>query len=173
MSPADDSWEIRNAEFDVDDRDRFLSELRRIARDAGATIVCFNADNLAGRRHAESAIRHALRSWNTGSAVANSFEMEALLFASGNRQCSVASSFGVHSGHNHAYICCCPAVAGIWDALALMVQYAGEPGDHLSAERRARLKELFSVSDDEISAAGESSFTDLILERVALLAVYR
>jgi KEOPS complex subunit Cgi121 len=173
MRPADDSWEIRIAEFDVGDHDQFLSELRRIARDAKTTIVCFNADNLAGRRHAESAMRHALRSWNVGSAVANSFEMEALLFASGSRQCSVASSFGVHPGHNHAYICCCPAVDGVWDVLAPLVHYVEETGDCLNDDHRARLKELFSVSDEEIAAAGESNFIDLVLERVALLTVYR
>jgi KEOPS complex subunit Cgi121 len=173
MGPREDSWEIRRAEFDAGDRDRFLSELRRIARDAGTTIVCFNADNLAGRRHAESAIRHALRSWNAGSAVANSFEMEALLFASGSRQCSVASSFGVQPGHNHAYICCCPAVDGLWDALTPLVHYVAETGDRMSEGHLARLKELFSISDEEIAAAGESNFTDLVLERVALLEVYR
>lgn len=173
MTRADDSCEIRLAEFDAIDPDQFLSVLRGMARDAGTTIVCFNTDNLAGRKHAESALRHAKRSWNSGSAVANSFEMEALLFASGSRQCSVASSFGVHSGLNHAYICCCPAVDGIWDALELLVHYVEETGDPMSVGHRARLKKLFSISDEEIAAAGESDFTNLVLERVALLVVYR
>jgi KEOPS complex subunit Cgi121 len=173
MSPATPSFEIRMAEFDVADRDIFLSDLRRIARHAGTTIVCFDAENLAGMRHAEAAILHALRSWNAGSAVANSFEMEALLFASGSRQCSVASSFGVHDGKNCSYICCCPPREGAWDALAPLVRYVEDTGKVPKGKHRARLKELFFISDEEIATVGESKFADLVLERVALLEVYR
>jgi len=173
MSPADPSFEIRVAEFEVTDRDIFLSDLRRIAGNAGTSIVCFDAENLAGMRHAEAAIIHALRSWNAGSAVANSFEMEALLFASGSRQCSVASSSGVHNGKNRSYICCCPPREGIWDALAPLVRYVKDAGGVPTGRHRARLKELFFISDEEIAAVGESKFADLVLERVALLEVYR
>jgi KEOPS complex subunit Cgi121 len=171
--PSDPSYEIRMAEFEVADRDIFLSDLRRIARHAGTTIVCFDAENLAGMRHAEAAILHALRSWSAGSAVANSFEMEALLFASGSRQCSVASSFGVHAGKNCSYICCCPPREGAWDALAPLVRYVKDTGAAPTGKHRARLKELFLISDGEIAAVGESKFADLVLERVALLEVYR
>jgi KEOPS complex subunit Cgi121 len=54
-----------------------------------------------------------------------------------------------------------------------MVHYVAETGHRISEGHRARLKELFSISDEEIAAAGESNFADLVLERVALLAVYR
>ena len=172
MSPITPSFEIRMAEFEVADRDIFLADLRRIAKHAGTTIVCFDAENLAGIKHAEAAILHALRSWNAGAAVANSFEMEALLFASGSRQCSVAASFGVHDGKNCSYICCCPPREGVWDALAPLVLYE-DTGTAPKGTQRARLKELFFISDEEIAAAGESKFADLVLERVALLEVYR
>ncbi len=173
MSRATPSFEIRAAEFEVADRDNFLSDLRRIARHAGTTIICFDAENLAGMRHAEAAILHAQRSWNAGSAVANSFEMEALLFVSGSRQCSVASSFGVHDGKNCSYICCCPPREGVWDALAPLVRYVKDTRKAPKDKHRARLKRLFFISDEEIAAVGESKFTDLVLERVALLEVYR
>ena len=173
MSLKTPSFEIRMAEFEVAERDIFLADLRRIAGHAGTTLVCFDAENLAGKRHAEAAILHALRSWNAGSGVANSFEMEALLFASGSRQCSVAASFGVHGGKNCSYICCCPPREGVWDALAPLVRYIKDTGGSPKGVHRARLKELFFISDEEIAAAGESKFTDLVLERVALLEVYR
>jgi len=167
------SCEIRTALFEVVDRDSFLQVVRTIASDCGTAIICFNADNLAGKRHAEIALRHALRSQRAGTLIANSFEMEALLYASGSRQCSVASAFGVHAGNNRAYICCCPARAGVWDALAPLVQFVDEDWDILTPERTAKLKELFAIPDEEIAAAGESRFADLVLERVALLEVYR
>jgi KEOPS complex subunit Cgi121 len=43
----------------------------------------------------------------------------------------------------------------------------------MDTERRARLRELFSITNEEIAAVGESRFADLVLERVALLEVYR
>jgi len=174
MSQTTPLFEIRMAEFDVADRDIFLADLRRIARaHDGTTIIFFDAENLAGMRHAEAAILHALRSWGAGSAVANSFEMEALLFASGSRQCSVASSFGVHEGKNRSYICCCPPQEGIWEALAPLVRYVNDTVTVLTGKQRARLKDLFFISEEEIAAVGESKFTDLVLERVALLEVCR
>jgi KEOPS complex subunit Cgi121 len=173
MGSHDISCEIRTALFDVTDRDRFLHAVRAIASDYGTAVICFNADNLAGKRHAEIALRHALRSQKAGTLIANSFEMEALLYASGSRQCSVASSFGVHTGNNRAYICCCPGGAAVWEALAPLVRFVDGDWDTITPERTAKLKELFSIPDEEIAAAGELRFADLVLERVALLEVYR
>lgn len=173
MDSRDISCEIRQALFEVPDRDRFLLAVRTVASACGTAVICFNADNLAGKRHAEAALRHALRSQKAGTLIANSFEMEALLYASGSRQCSVASSFGVHEGKNRAYICCCPASAGVWEALAPLVRFVNEDWDSLTPERQAKLKVLFLIPDEELAAAGESRFADLVLERVALLEVYR
>jgi len=173
MDSHDISCEIRTALFDVTDRDRFLHAVRAIASDYGTAVICFNADNLAGKRHAEIALCHALRSQKAGTLIANSFEMEALLYASGSRQCSVASAFGVRVGKNRAYICCCPGGAAVWEALAPLVRFVDEDWDTITPEHRANLKELFSIPDEEIAAAGELRFADLVLERVALLEVYR
>jgi KEOPS complex subunit Cgi121 len=173
MDEKEFSCGIRAAVFDVADCEPFLHALRTIASDTGTTIICFNADNMAGRRHAETALRYALRSRDTGTLIANSVEMEALLYASGSRQCSVASSFGVQTGLNRAYIGCCPATEEVWAALVPLVRFVDGDWEDIDSERRARLRELFSISDEEIAAVGESRFADLILERVALLEVYR
>jgi len=173
MNSTDRSCQIRIAVFDVGDCTRFLDALRTIASENGTTIICFNADNLAGRRHAEAALRLALRSWRGGTPIANSLEMEALLYASGSRQCSVASSFGVHAGKNRAYICACPACEAVWVALTPLLRFVSESWEEMDREHRSRLKELFLISEEELAAVGESRFTDLVLERVALLEVYR
>jgi KEOPS complex subunit Cgi121 len=169
----DSSCEIRTAVFEVGDCNRFLDTVRTIASDNDTTIICFNADNLAGQRHAEAALRHALRSWGAGTPIANSLEMEALLYASGSRQCSVASSFGVHAGKNRAYICACPTCEAVWVALTPLVRFVSEDWEDMDEEHRCRLKELFSITEEEIAATGESRFANLVLERVALLEVYR
>jgi KEOPS complex subunit Cgi121 len=173
VTAPDHSYEIRAATFNVADQKGFLITLRRIARDTNTTIICFDADRMAGKRHADAAIRHALRSFHQGAPIADTLEMEALLYASGSRQCSVAAGFGIHAGINHAYICCCPRSQRAWDALSAFMQWADEAAEEIAPEKRQRLKSLFSISDEEIEAVGESRFADLVLERVALLEVYR
>ena len=114
---------------------------------------------------------HANRSFTRGSAISNSFEMEALLYAAGTRQCSAAVAFGLHEGENHLYICCCPTRPGIWDELAGSVHFLDEPDDGISPQKAARLAALFGISPIELDAAGEDRIRDLVLERVALLNV--
>jgi KEOPS complex subunit Cgi121 len=156
----------------IQDRTAVLEVLRKIARYYAANIVCFDAEKLAGRAHAEAALRHAHRSFEQGSMISNSFEMEALLYAAGIRQCNVAVSFGLHEGRNHLFVCCCPAPAGIWKDLALRMQFNGEPADEdISPQKAARLAALFDITPEEIDATGQDRIRDLVLERVALLEV--
>jgi KEOPS complex subunit Cgi121 len=45
--------------------------------------------------------------------------------------------------------------------------------EELDPAKRARLAILFSITAEEIAVVGEARFRDLVLERVALLDVYR
>jgi len=165
------SCTIRYAEARVQDPAVLLAKVRAIANQSGSRIICFDADKLAGRKHAEVALRRAHRSVCSGDAIANSFEMEALLYAAGSRQCSVAVSFGLQAGENRLYVCCCPAPAGIWDELAGILHFSDEPGEEISPAKAARLMDLFGISPEELAAAGAGRLQDLVLERVALLEV--
>ncbi|HVP95695.1 KEOPS complex subunit Cgi121 [Methanoregula sp.] len=165
------SCTIRYAEACVRDPAVFLEKVREIADRMDSRIVCFDADKLAGEKHAEVALRQAYRSFCSGEAISNSFEMEALLYAAGSRQCSVAVSFGLHGGENRLYVCCCPAPAGIWDRLAGILHFCGEPDEGITPAKAARLMDLFGISPAEIAAAGTGRLQDLVLERVALLEV--
>jgi KEOPS complex subunit Cgi121 len=153
------------------DRAAVLEVLRKIARHYSANIVCFDAEKLAGLAHTEAALRHAHRSFKQGSMISNSFEMEALLYAAGTRQCSAAVSFGLHEGKNHLFVCCCPAPGGIWEDLALHMQFNDDPEENISPQKAARLAVLFDITPEEIEATGQDRIRDLVLERVALLDV--
>ena len=167
--------EIRMAQCEIQDRTAFLKELQEIARQYTTHIICFNADMLAGRAHAQSAVEHAVRSFQEGTAISNTIEMESLLYAAGSRQCNVASSFGVHEGVNHLYVCCYPGPQkDVWDRLAHLFQFTGEMDDVIDSEKRVRLMYLFDITTEEMEAAGnKESMVDLVLERVALLNVLR
>jgi KEOPS complex subunit Cgi121 len=129
---------------------------------------------LAGRLHAVYAVERAVRAFEEGINISNNLEMECLLFAAGSRQCSIAASFGIHEGENRMYICCYPARAKVWAALEPLFHFVQETWDTIDPEKRARLMMTFSITAEELEAAGGNErIVDLVLERVALLQVIR
>jgi len=170
------SPDIRTARCVIGDRQVFLADLQSIGEEFDIRIICFNADMISGRRHAESAVRFARRSWDAGDAIANTFEMEALLYAAGSRQCNVAFKFGIHEGENHLFVCCEPGGAdGAWDALSDLIEYV-DAGvfEIMDREKRERLADLFGITPLELESVDSgTTITDLVLERVALLQVLR
>ncbi len=155
----------------VHDISALLSEFRATAERCGSRIICFDAEKLAGRAHVVAALMHATRSFSSGNAISNSFEMEALLYAAGTRQCSAAVAFGLHAGENHLYVCCCPARNDLWIALAPLLHFCDDPGDCITTDKATRLANLFGISPLELEATGRDRIRDLVLERVALLDV--
>ncbi len=164
---------IRQAVFEAGDPARFLDGIRRIGERYRTRIICLDADRLSGLAHAEAAVRGALRSVAGGNPIANTLEMEALLYAAGSRQCSVAARFGIHAGSNRSYVILAPPVAAAWEALAGCMEFVEQDWDRLTPEKRRWLAEAFAITEEELAAVGRERFRDLVLERVALLAVSR
>jgi KEOPS complex subunit Cgi121 len=174
MEKIQEHCEIRTAEFTVRDQARLLAVIREIARLHKTHIVCFERERMAGLQHAKMAIRRAERSCAQGTSISNSFEMEALLYAAGSRQCTVAASWGIHNGFNFAYVCCCPPCDDVWSDLSAHMQFIDNYQEHRSPERIARLMALYGITSDEVDAAGGTDrIIDLILERVTMLDVYK
>jgi KEOPS complex subunit Cgi121 len=166
--------DIRPARCTIRDPAAFLCDLRAVAADHDTRIICFNADMIAGRVHAASAVGRAVRAFEEGVTISNTLEMESLLFAAGSRQCNTAASFGIHEGANRLYICCYPEQAGVWAALEHLFRFVRENWDTIDPEKRGLLMETFAISPEEITAAGgDRRIVDLVLERVALLQVVR
>jgi KEOPS complex subunit Cgi121 len=164
---------MRAAIFQVSGCSAFLGRIRRIGAARGTHVICFNADLMAGRVHVEAAMLRALRSVRAGTAISSSLEMEALLYASGSRQCSVAERFGIHEGLNRAYVCLSPPDEATFRDLSAIMEFVDEDWEGLPDEKMERLRETFGITSGELAAAGTDRFRDLVLERVALLEVYR
>jgi len=169
------SCEIRAATCRITDVPAALSWLRDVAKQYSTHLICFNADMIAGKRHAETALRYAVRSCRKGAAISNTFEMEALLYAAGSRQCNVAASFGIHEGENHLWVCCFPFSPGVWDALSTDFSFPGEERqESMDGKKRDTLMKIFGITPEELSTLDSpEEFVDLVLERVALLEVQR
>ena len=167
------TYEIRAAIATITDRAAFLQNIQTIANAHNTHIICFNADMLAGTRHAHTALCHAVRSYTKGTMVSNTLEMEALLFAAGSRQCSLAAPFGIHAGENHLYVCCYPNSDTVWDALAPIIRVVDDAWSCIDSQKQAYLMDLFTITHEELTTTNDDCLTDLILERIALLEVYR
>jgi len=174
MVPRSVVSNIRAARSSIRDPAAFLRDLRAVAANHDTRIICFNADMIAGRVHAATAVARAVRAFEEGVTISNTLEMEALLFAAGSRQCTIAASFGIHKGENRVYICCFPARAEVWVALEPLFRFVQENWDTIDPDKMKQLMETFAISPDEITAAGGNGrIVDLVLERVALLEVIR
>lgn len=165
--------DIRSAVVTVDDPADLLAAIRAIAEKYSTHIILFDQDRMAGRGHAEKAIAHAARTCREHRMIARTFEMEALLYAAGSRQCMVGREFGIHEGENHCFICLCPEVPEAWKALAAHLTMISDLEETVSPEKRTRLMDLFSITEAELAVVGEERLNELVLERVALLEVFR
>ena len=170
-------YEIRRAYADIVSEAEFLGAVRTVAERTGSAVICIDADRVAGEAHIRAALFHAVRSfYHEKTPVANSFEMETLLWTGATRQCSEATRFGIHPGRCRLFVVICPPSKEAADALAgIMAFDEGDPApwEDLGPEKRARLRTLFGITAEEEAAVGRDRFTELIIEQVALLEVYR
>ncbi len=165
--------DIRTVSIEITDEAAFLEKVRCIARSFNTHIIFFDADKIAGKKHVESALGHAIRAVNENFCISNSFEMEALLYAAGSRQCINGVSFGIHSGHNNSYLCICPPDTEAFEQIRPLVTPVHDDWETISPEKVDVLINLFDITPQELDVTGISRLQELVLERVALLEVYR
>ncbi|HOT04293.1 MAG TPA: KEOPS complex subunit Cgi121 [Methanolinea sp.] len=156
------------------DLEGFLQKIHGISSRRGTHVIFFNAEHMAGRAHAESALRHAFRALEQETMISNRVEMEALLYAAGSRQIVQGMKFGLHPGENAAYLCICPEnEAARKEIIEFCAPADNEDWEVIPPEKAARLCTLFSITPQEIEVVGRGRLPELVLERVALLEVYR
>lgn len=166
--------EIHQVRFHVDDLPTFLKEMRSIGKKDHGTIICFNREMMAGRRHVEAALRFASRSFTSGEQIARSIEVEALLYAAGTRQTGLIGPFGIKKGENECYLCIIPPGSPAVDNLTTMVTMVDEENwEEMNQSKKDHLQEVFGITTAEIRVTGKDRLIDLILERVALLTINR
>ena len=158
---------------EIKEPEEFLRTVRMIALRHGVCVILFNASMMAGIAHVRSSLFHALRALREERTISNSLEMEALLYACGSRQCQHAVRFGIHAGRNDAYLCICPGRDAAVVELLKLGEVCDEDWEVLEPEKIERLREIFGITREEVEVVGISRLAELVLERVALLEVYR
>ena len=152
------SFEVLGATGRIGDIEHVVAYFQR-AKGKG---VAMDADLVCGADHLISAALHALRAWERGENTASSIGMEAMLYASGERQISKAiTKMGMKTGGDRVAL----LLFGI-DACRVLADLGLERDDDVlkeSAEKALR----FGITEKEIEAVGEQRAADLVLERVA------
>ncbi|MEA5037536.1 hypothetical protein SDC9_32814 [bioreactor metagenome] len=163
------TMEIFSGRLDVEDVPRALKTINRIGKETGSVIVLFNAAKIAGKPHIESAVMHAKRSFADGKNIARTLSMEILVYASGQRQCSLAPRFGLQTGQNQVYVLILDGEAqrAKEEILRLVCET-----DEVSAANET-LKKEFDITDEELEIVGEDRIGELVLERIAMIDAWR
>lgn len=169
-----DFLDIHQVRFTVPDIHEYLQELHVIGTQCECSFICFNRHVIAGRKHVTAAVMHALRSFHSGNQIARSIEVESLLFAAGTRQTGLIGPFGIHNGFNECYLCIVPRNDNAEGKIRTLMEFADDENwEEISLEKVENLQKLFSITREELQVTGNNRLQDLILERVALLAVNR
>lgn len=160
---------LRRCVVDLDAIDPLLTALDQISTDHECLIQAVDARYLAGRVHAQTAVRHARRAIDHDDTIATDPNLEVLLYVAATRQIDDAFICGISPDTSQAVIVIdggdeTAAAAAVTDLQALAVDPGIELGDP------AVLADWFEITDRE-RAATAASLEQLVCERVALLAV--
>jgi KEOPS complex subunit Cgi121 len=167
------SCSVRQVVLTINDIPGFLQHLKNLSSEYRSHIILFNEEMMAGKAHVDRALYHAFRAAASGTCISSSVEIEALLYAAGSRQVIEGAKFGIHQGVNRAYLCLCPDSEEIWRILSGEIAVSSDDWEIIDSSKKSRLLEAFNVTDKELAVTGDDRLRDLVIERVALLEVYK
>ncbi|RLG30930.1 hypothetical protein DRO03_02835 [Methanosarcinales archaeon] len=158
---------------EIADINGFLHALNDIAAGCGITVQAIDASKTAGNEHILAATEKAIRTSQRHDSISDDLGMEILLYASGNRQIKKALSMGVRTGRNEIVLV---AVGdeipdGAIRELENLVSVADVT--RYTREKQDAITTFFDITETEIAAVGEAKIPQLVLERVALMGLWK
>ncbi len=163
----------------IENVNTFLNDFRRETNNA--PIQFFDAKNIAGSQHLYFSALNALNAFRQRRNISNNLAVEALLYASAQRQIKKAvEMLGVKQGSSEvaALIIAEDDLEEVSYLQLLHDTIRGEQDNSvldLTNEKFENIKKLFQISDVELDAklekqgAEKEALTDLVIERMALL----
>lgn len=158
---------------DVKDVNGFLNLVQENV--GGVHVQLFDARLIAGWEHLFFAALNALNAFKNKRSISNSLAVEALLYASAQRQIRKAVEIIGIKPHSPqvAVLIIAETEERATTALETFSRIMGGERDDsvldLTDEKKEDVKRLFEISDVEIEAS--RSLVDLVIEHMALLAV--
>jgi len=163
----------------IEDVNAFLEHFRKENR--GASVQFFDAKQVAGPQHLYFAALNALNAFEKNTNISNNLAVEALLYASAQRQIKKAvNMLGIKQDSSEvAALIITENRQKKSDCLRLVTKTVpGERDDSVlepTDKKIGNIKKLFRISDLEFEAKLEKeglekeALTDLVIERMALL----
>ena len=163
----------------IDSINNFLDQFKK--EEIGFAVQFFDAKNVAGPQHLYFAALHALAAFENNTNISNSLSVEALLYASAQRQIKKAvQMLGIKQDSSELATLIITEKRNETDPSLKKVSETvpGERDDtvvELTEKKVENLKKVFSISDLEFEAKltkeglEKEALTDLIIERMALL----
>jgi KEOPS complex subunit Cgi121 len=163
----------------IEDNNSFLEQFKK--ENICAAVQFFDAEHVAGHQHIYFAALHALNAFDKSTMISNNLAVEALLYASAQRQINKAvQMIGIKDGSSEiAALIMTEKGHEKTDCLTQITEMVpGERDDNvleLTDEKVGTIKMLFSISDLEFEAKlkedglEKEALTDLVIERMALL----
>jgi KEOPS complex subunit Cgi121 len=163
----------------IEDVNAFLEHFKK--EDMGASVQFFDAKHVAGPQHLYFAALNALNAFEKNTNISNNLAVEALLYASAQRQIKKAvKMLGIKQDSSEvAALIITENRHKKSDCLRLVTKTVpGERDDsilELTDKKIGNIKNLFRISDLEFEAKLEKeglekeALTDLVIERMALL----
>jgi len=172
---------FRNVE--IEDTKSFLDRIREKTEDA--SVQFFSANLIAGHEHLYFAVLNALKAFESNLNISNSLAVEALLYASAQRQIKKAVELlGIKAESSEiALLVIAETEDKVCETLEELSKFI--PGVHdnnvieLSDEKFGKIKEFFGISELELKAKLEKkgfekeALINLVIEHMALLAIER
>jgi len=132
-----------------------------------ADIVLMDADKVCGPDHITSAVIHARRAFEQGTAASNTLGMEVILYASGERQISKAKrKMGLHQETERVAVVLLSPEDG---DMNLLLRQLGLARDDSLLACGPEKGMAFGIDPVELETLGEERLSDLILEKVAFV----
>jgi len=163
------TYAVAGARGIIEDPEKTIEDVHKWASARGGDVLVADAKAVFGRDHLETAVRHAMRAEAAKTMISHSVSMETLRYLSAQRQVSDAIRVaGIRRGTRGLAIVAFGA-ASLDDLLA---EFGWTRDDDVLRAERKSLR-ILGVSEAEAATVSPESQVDLVLEKVALLDVFR
>jgi tRNA threonylcarbamoyladenosine modification (KEOPS) complex Cgi121 subunit len=167
----------------IRNKDDFLKKMRK-GKQSDVETQFFNARSVATWQHLYFALLNALTAFKNGQNISKSLVMETMIYASAQRQIRKAVEFiGIDTDTSEiALLMVGDHSETLKSALSMISMNINRKNSdavlELSEEKKRIIREKFGISDLELKTIMkrnnlEEALTNLIIERMALLATQR
>jgi KEOPS complex subunit Cgi121 len=171
---------IVGAKGDIRDVDVFLKEILGFSKKYGVVIQVLNADLIYGENHLVSAVEHTQRAFERRRNSTNSFAMEILLYASGERQIHKGiEKIGVKEGKSNIAFVFVDKIEN-WapgtisdDTIEETLAALNLTRDDEVLKGNVDTLKRFGITQQELTTVPQDKQGDLILEKVAMVDVIK